>query len=60
MRWLPRMRWLSRLRGLQSLPMRCRLWWLRRWLGRRGRAVGSNRLLCIVGTVSLVLGNDAF
>ena len=57
------MRWLSRLRGMQSLPMRrrlWRLWWLRRWLDRRRRAVGSNRLLCILGTVSLVLGNDAF
>ena len=61
--WLPRMRWLSWLRGLQGLPMWCRLWrlwWLRRWLDRRRRAVGSNRLLCILGTVSLVLGNDAF
>ena len=60
--WLPRMRWLSRLRRLwmQSLSMRRRLWWLRRWLDRRRRAVGSNRLLCILGTVSLVLGNDAF
>jgi len=72
MRWLPRMwwwmrrpwmRWLSRLRGLQSLPMwrrLWRLWWLRRWLDRCRRAVGSNRLLCILGPVSLVLGGDAF
>ena len=60
MRRLPRMRWLSRLRGLQGLPMRCRLWRLRRWLYRRRRAVGRNRLLCILGTVSLVLGNDSF
>ena len=60
-RWLPRMRWLSRLRRMQSLPMRRRLWrlrWLRRWLDR-GRRIMC-RLLCIVGPVPLVLGNDAF
>ena len=72
MRWLPRMRWrwlswmrrLSRLRGMQSLPMRSRLWrlrWLRRWLDRRRRAMGLMRgLLCILGPVPLVLGNNAF
>ena len=60
MRRLPRMRRMSRLRGLQSLPMRCRLWRLRRWLDRRRRAVGSNRLLRIVGPLPLVLGNEAF
>jgi len=72
MRWLPRMwwwmrrpwmRWLSRLRRLQSLPMwrrLWRLWWLRRWLDRCRCAVGSNRLLCILGPVPLVLGGDAF
>ena len=57
--WLPRMRWLSRLRGLQSLPMRRRLRWLRRWVRDR-RAIGSMcRLLRILGPVPLVLGNDA-
>ena len=56
----PWMRWLSRLRGLQSLPMWRRLWWLWRWLDRCRRAVGSNRLLCILGPVSLVLGGDTF
>ena len=63
-RWLPRVRWLSRLRRMQSLPMRRRLWrlrwWLRRWLDRCRRAVGSNRLLCILGPVSLVLGGNTF
>ena len=63
-RWLPRMRWLSRLRRMQSLPMRRRLWrlrWLRRWLDRARRTIGIMcGLLCIVGPVPLVLGNDAF
>ena len=65
--WRPRMRWLSRLRGLQSLsilPLRRRLWRMRRLrcrLGRRWRAVGRvYRLLRILGPVPLVLGNDAF
>jgi hypothetical protein len=60
---------LPRLRRLwmQSLPMRHRLrwlrwlWWLRHWLDRYRRAMGSLcRLLCILGPVPLVLGNDAF
>lgn len=65
-RWLPRMRWLSRLRRMQSLPMRRRLWrlrWLRCWLDRRARHRHWHRvfrLLCILGPVPLVLGNDAF
>ena len=67
-RWLPRMRWLSRLRRMQSLPMRRRLWrlwwwWLRCWLDRRAghrHRYRMFRLLCIVGPVPLVLGNDAF
>ena len=60
------MRWLSRLRRLwmQILPMRHRLWWLwwlRHWLDRDRSALGSmRRLLCILGPVPLVLGNDAF
>ena len=65
-RWLPRVRWLSRLRRMQSLPMRRRLWrlrwWLRRWLDRRARHRHRHRmwgLLCILGPVPLVLGNDA-
>ena len=61
-RWLPRMRRLSRLRRMQSLPMRRRLWrlrWLRRWLDRRAMGL-MRRLLCILGPVPLVLGNDAF
>ena len=65
-RWLPRMRWLSRLRRMQSLPMLrrlWRLWWLRRWLDRPARHRHRHRmwrLLCILGPVPLVLGNDAF
>ena len=59
------MRWLSRLRRLwmQILPMRhrlWRLWWLRHWLDRDRRAMGNMcRLLCVLGPVPLVLGNDA-
>ena len=60
------MRWLSRLRRMPRLPMRRRLrrlWWLRRWLDRGARhrhRYRMFRLLCIVGSVPLVLGNDAF
>ena len=60
------MRWLSRLRRMQSLPMRGRLWrlrWLRRWLDRGARHRYRHRvfrLLCIMGPMPLVLGDDAF
>jgi hypothetical protein len=46
---------------MQSLPMRRWLWWLRHWLDRCWRAMGLMcRLLCILGPVPLVLGDDAF
>jgi hypothetical protein len=51
---------------MQGLPLRRRLrrlrrmWWLRRWLDRRGSPLGiMRRLLCIVGPLSLVLGGGA-
>jgi hypothetical protein len=57
---------LSRLRGMQSmqgLPVRRRLWRMRRlWcrLDRSWRTMGRvHRLLRILGPVPLVLGNDA-
>jgi hypothetical protein len=64
---LRRMQRLCRMPSLcrmQSLPLRRRLrrmWWLRHWLDRRGRAMGRmRRLLCIVGPLPLVLGCGAF
>jgi len=47
------------MQGLQRLPLRRRLWWMRRlwrWLDWHRRAVGGmRRLLCIVGPLPLVL-----
>ena len=72
MRWLrrlpwlrgERLRWLQRLRRLQSLSLRRRLRrlrrrlrWVRRWLDRRGG--GMRRVLCIMGSLPLVLDNSA-
>ena len=58
--WLrrQRLRWLQsvrRLQSLQGLPLRRRVWRLRRWLDRRAIAGGMHGVLCIVGPLPLVL-----